>query len=203
MQRLVLGLLLLAMTIGTVAAKAHAAPVDLPFGAGLAIERGAIADRGRSFEAMIATDARVARLVQPVEGLTEARQLAYVQAVIGEMIAWRSDAQLYASSDRWASPRETLARRAGDCEDIAILKLASLASLGFSHDRLALVVGTDAVRGDHAIAAVRSGGGWQLLDDDGRVRSAAANARFAPVYSLVGGQAYLHGTSRLVRPAAP
>ena len=118
------------------------------------------------------------------------------------MIAWRSDLDTYGARDRWAEPRETLARRAGDCEDIAILKLAALAALGFEPNRLALVVGRDTARGDHAIAAVRTEGGWQMLDDDARVRTPASLVSFQPIYSLVDGRAFLHGRSRPLSPAA-
>ena len=203
-QRLVLGLLIFLSCIGTLVAKAHAYPAELetiPYEMGIEIGAGALAERGRSLAPMLSDNARLARLVAPVSGLEEQRQLAYVQAVIGELIAWRSDADLYGRRDRWAAPRETLARRAGDCEDIAILKLAALANLGFAPERLALVVGRDSVRGDHAIAAVRSKDGWRLLDDDGKVRDAAALTRFEPIYSLVAGRAYLHGRTASVRPA--
>lgn len=177
--------------------------VGLPFGVGLTVESGAMANRAHDLARLTEHDDRVARLVAPVAGLDERRQIDYVQAVVGQMIVWRADRDLYGESDHWAGPRETLARRAGDCEDIAILKLSSLANLGVAPNRLALVVGRDTARGDHAIAAVRTARGWRLLDDDGPLRSAESYASFEPTFVLADGRAYLHARKRAVEPAAP
>lgn len=177
-------------------------PAPAPYAPGLEIGAGAIAERGRELTALLSPSARLADVVRPVVGLSEERQIEYVQAVVGQLVAWRSDDDLYGRPDRWASPGETLARRAGDCEDIAILKLAALAEMGFASERLALVVGRDRARGDHAIAAVRGAEGWRLLDDDGEVRRPASLPRFEPIYSLVDGHAFLHGRERAARPAA-
>lgn len=204
-QRLVVGLFIFVSCIASIAAKAHAypaAPDRVPYAAALEIAQGSIAARGESLQQMLLPSGQVARLVRPVAESSEERRINYVQTVVGRTVAWRSDIDLYGRADRWADPRETLARRAGDCEDIAILKLAALASLGFPNDRLALVVGRDTVRGDHAIAAVRSADGWRLLDDDGVVRAPGTLPRFEPVYSLVDGRAFLHGKRRRMAPAA-
>lgn len=196
------------LAVGLMASPAAAFPDELPlaralpFGSGLSIGDGPIAARGGDLAQMLVPSPRIERLVAPVAGLAEDRQLSYVQSVVGQMVAWRDDRALWGADDYWATPRETLSRRAGDCEDIAILKLAALATLGFPDDRLALVVGRDRVRGDHAIAAVRLREGWRLLDDDDVVRRADAMVRFSPVYSLVAGRAFLHGEARPVRSAA-
>ncbi|MBW0144025.1 transglutaminase-like cysteine peptidase [Sphingomicrobium clamense] len=196
---------LLFLTLLSSPAQAYPSEADararLPFANGLLVANGAIHDRGRSMPDLIASSARLDRLVSPVAGLDERRQIAFVQSIVGELIAYRRDDILWGRSDHWASAKETLARRAGDCEDIALLKLAALSSLGVPRDRLALIVGTDSVRGDHAIAAVRSGGQWLMLDDDGIVRRDAPK-RFKPIYTLVGQTAFLHGVNRSVRPAA-
>lgn len=58
--------------------------------------------------------------------------------------------------DDWASAIRTIERRGGDCEDLAVLKMALLARAGMSTDDMYLVVVRDAARRiDHAVAAVR------------------------------------------------
>lgn len=40
--------------------------------------------------------------------------------------------------DYWSSPDETVAKRAGDCEDFAILKMASLLQTGIPQEKMAI-----------------------------------------------------------------
>ena len=62
------------------------------------------------------------------------------------------DRVLYGEADYWATAGETLRRREGDCEDIAIVKMQLLAAHGVRREDMSLVIARDQVRGaDHAL----------------------------------------------------
>src|SRR3546814_2898490 len=56
--------------------------------------------------------------------------LARVNTWVNHEIAYRNDRQLFGTSDYWADAATTLARKTGDCEDFAILKMQMLAGAG-------------------------------------------------------------------------
>lgn len=69
---------------------------------------------------------------------------------VNHEITYRED-----TDDYWQSPRETLRRGEGDCEDFAILKRAALLSAGWRDDQMLIVVVQDTVaRRAHAILIV-------------------------------------------------
>lgn len=56
------------------------------------------------------------------------------------------------AADVWQSPKETLTRHKGDCEDYAVLERAGLLALGYKEASIYVVVAYDAVtREDHAV----------------------------------------------------
>ncbi|MBN8488305.1 MAG: transglutaminase-like cysteine peptidase [Burkholderiales bacterium] len=69
----------------------------------------------------------------------EAARVAAVNEFYNQRIGFRSDHDLYGVSDHWASPLETLARGAGDCEDFAIAKYFTLVASGIPQRKLRLV----------------------------------------------------------------
>lgn len=127
------------------------------------------------------------------------RRLAAVQSTVNHQIAYRPDRQWWGLEDYWASADQTVMRRGGDCEDIAIVKLHLLRRLGFAADQLYLVIGRldDSKRGagDHAVALVRTGGGgWMVLDD--RFDAPIAADRFGglqPVLTFAAQSSWIHG----------
>lgn len=68
----------------------------------------------------------------------ERRQLRQVNDFFNRNIRYMTDQELWEQKDFWASPLETLGRGAGDCEDYAIAKYASLRELGIPDSRLRL-----------------------------------------------------------------
>jgi predicted transglutaminase-like cysteine proteinase len=54
-------------------------------------------------------------------------------------ITWQEDQKIWGASDYWATPFETIAKKAGDCEDFAIIKYFSLIHLGIPVNQLRLV----------------------------------------------------------------
>jgi predicted transglutaminase-like cysteine proteinase len=77
-----------------------------------------------------------------------------------------SDLALYGEADVWRTPLALLAVGTGDCEDYAIAKFVALRAAGFAATDLRIVILRDTLRReDHAVASVRIGGRWWLLDN--------------------------------------
>ena len=66
-------------------------------------------------------------------------QLAAINRFFNQHIRFATDEQIWRRADHWASPLESLAKGAGDCEDYAIAKYFSLLALGMPVARLRLV----------------------------------------------------------------
>lgn len=71
---------------------------------------------------------------QPVE-----MQLERVNSFFNRRIRFEDDSIIWKTADYWATPLETIGRKAGDCEDFAIAKYASLRLLGVPAERLRLI----------------------------------------------------------------
>lgn len=83
--------------------------------------------------------AAVQELVMNMPARDEPSKVAAVNDFYNNRIGFRSDQELYGVVDHWASPLETLARGAGDCEDFAIAKYFTLVAAGVSQRKLRLV----------------------------------------------------------------
>ena len=104
----------------------------------------------------------------------------------GLVAAYRKDTLLHSTGEHWASPVETLARRAGDCEDFSILKYALLRDLGVKDEEMRIVVLKDTLtRQYHAVLAVRHKGHWLILDNRfSRVRFERDLPHYQALYSV-------------------
>jgi predicted transglutaminase-like cysteine proteinase len=69
----------------------------------------------------------------------EAAKLKRVNDFFNRRIRFEEDLAVWARSDYWATPMETLGRGAGDCEDFAIVKYFSLLLLGVPDEKMRLV----------------------------------------------------------------
>lgn len=129
---------------------------------------------------------------------TEVQRLAYVQKAVFEAISYKEDRHLYGVEDYWATPNETLQRMAGDCEGVAILKLALLQRLGISPNNMFLTVGYDlALRSGHAVLAVRSGAHFYVLDQTTAMLTQDTRlVDFRPVVTLTAGYNWIHAERR-------
>ncbi|MBI1363006.1 MAG: hypothetical protein GC134_03390 [Proteobacteria bacterium] len=101
---------------------------------------------------------------------------------------YRSDEQVWHKTDYWASPLEFI-EHDGDCEDYAILKYVSLRALGYTDDRLRLVVVRDTIRQTgHAVLAVYpQGSGEQIYVLDSLITDVLPDTGFLqydPYYSV-------------------
>ncbi|MGT2467572.1 transglutaminase-like cysteine peptidase (plasmid) [Mesorhizobium atlanticum] len=59
-------------------------------------------------------------------------KLSFVNSTVNRLIAYKKDSLVYGEFDYWAKPLEILDRRAGDCEDFAILKMTALQRARYS-----------------------------------------------------------------------
>ena len=58
---------------------------------------------------------------------------------LNRTVTWQEDQKVWGVPDYWATPFETIAKKAGDCEDFAIIKYFSLINLGIPVNQLRLV----------------------------------------------------------------
>lgn len=69
-------------------------------------------------------------------GLNEEEQLRRINEYFNRRIRFADDSVVWSQADYWATPLETLARGAGDCEDFVFAKYFTLRELGVAEDRL-------------------------------------------------------------------
>ena len=100
-------------------------------------------------------------------------------------VPYARDRARHGVRDFWAGPWGFLAG-AGDCEDYAIAKYATLARLGVPVRDMRILVVEDVRRGlAHAVLAVRTASGVRLLDNQSdRLLDAARDRRYAPYYAV-------------------
>ena len=121
--------------------------------------------------------------------------IAAVNSWANARIRYVEDRQLFGQADYWADAKSTLRRRAGDCEDIAIAKMALLAGAGVRREDMYLTIARDLARNaDHALLVVKSEGKFWLLDNNtDRLLDASAANDYRPILSYSSGGKWLHG----------
>ena len=110
-------------------------------------------------------------------------------------IRYVEDRELYGEADHWATASETMRRRAGDCEDIAIVKMQMLAAHGVKREDMHLVIARDLVRSaDHAMLVVKIDGRYWLLDNaTDQVLDAQQSYDYRPILSFSQNTKWIHG----------
>ena len=126
---------------------------------------------------------------------TPRQQVEAINSWVNGQIGYTDDIMLYRQNDFWASSRETLRRRKGDCEDFAILKMDMLAAMGIDRDRMILVVARDLVRNaDHAVLVVQLEDGPVILDNStDRLLDGRLAHDYRPIMSFANNGKWLHG----------
>ena len=121
--------------------------------------------------------------------------IAAVNIWANAKIRYVEDRQLYGQADYWADAKSTLKRRAGDCEDIAIAKMALLAGAGVRRADMYLTIARDLARNaDHALLVVKAEGRFWLLDNNtDRLLDASEANDYRPILSYSAGGKWLHG----------
>jgi len=113
-------------------------------------------------------DPKLARWRKQMDTLTFANELEELEkltAIINQDVVYRDDYLHFHKKDFWATPDVTL-KEGGDCEDIALLKAASLRRLGWPESRKHLLIGYLIERGkkeSHAVLLVELRSGEQYV----------------------------------------
>jgi predicted transglutaminase-like cysteine proteinase len=93
-------------------------------------------------------------------------RVGVINRAVNLAIAPESDIDQWGVLDRWSPPLETLRTGHGDCEDYAIAKYVALLNAGMSEEDVKLVIVHRRLPDEeHAVAAVRVGGSWLILDN--------------------------------------
>ena len=74
-----------------------------------------------------------------VSVLPPEQQLERTNTFFNRRLRFEDDLEIWKIKDYWATPIESLSRRAGDCEDFAIAKYVTLRLLGIPDDKLRLI----------------------------------------------------------------
>lgn len=121
--------------------------------------------------------------------------LGQINSWANSTIRYVEDRELYGKADHWASASETLRRHAGDCEDIAIVKMQALAALGIKREDMHLVIARDLARAsDHAMLVVKlDGQSWLLDNATDQVLDARQSYDYRPILSFSLNKKWIHG----------
>ncbi|MBB6488792.1 transglutaminase-like cysteine peptidase [Rhizobium lusitanum] len=143
-----------------------------------------------------AAESAVAAAEKKVAGASIRDKINTINYTVNHAIRYATDMETYHETDHWAKPSEALSRQQGDCEDYAILKMAALYNAGVDLDQMALVVLFDQKRHFyHAVLSVSVNGNNLILDNmRDEVLSDKRIAEYLPLYSIVAGRGYLHGS---------
>lgn len=127
--------------------------------------------------------------MQHLDYENELVELYKLNTLINQDVTYVSDYHHYHKKDVWADPVTTL-EEGGDCEDIALLKAASLYRLRWPENRMHLLVGYLVEKGEpesHAVLLVENFKGEQFI-----LRSITNQVispdvfRFIPLYAVDG-----------------
>lgn len=150
------------------------------------------------------TQCALTKEIAELQGKTLRERLDRINAAVNRNIQYTSDFQLYGRKDHWASPNETLARRRGDCEDYAILKMAALKEIGLPADSMSVVVVLDTRRDIlHAVLAVATDNGYFILDNlSNQVSLDSTYPNYQPLFSTNTDNSWLHGRVKSRTPGS-
>ncbi len=123
-----------------------------------------------------------------VHGLLDKDPMTQLSVVNAFFNRWqyRTDDEAYGVSEYWASPLEFM-RNAGDCEDYAIAKYATLTFLGFEDEQMRIIALVDNNRGGrgHSVLSVNLDGTAMILDNlTDRVYAEHQQTGYAPRFAV-------------------
>lgn len=147
------------------------------------------------------------RRANALPGLNERELLARVNLWVNREVAYVNDDRNDGQRDFWATAEQTIARRSGDCEDFAILKMQLLRAAGIGADRMKLVLLRDlAANADHAFLLVQTAQGKVVLDNmTDRLYDGSQPNSVRPVLSFSENRRWVHayrGSQPPQNPAA-
>jgi predicted transglutaminase-like cysteine proteinase len=168
-----------------------AALIALPWLATAAYDVARVMDAAAERGPRVAEQAQA--LVQQIERSgtqDELQRLRDINDFFNRRLAFREDVATWGMPDYWASPLESLERRAGDCEDYAIAKYFSLAAAGVPAVRLRMVYVRARMQGQslaHMVLAYYAQPGAEPLILDNlrpEVLPASQRTDLTPVFSF-------------------
>ena len=143
-------------------------------------------------------------VLQQSANLSEAEKLRTVNRFWNSTVRGVDDIVLWKSTDYWATPLETLGKRAGDCEDYVIGKYFSLLKLGVPAEKLRLIY-VRALLGGKTVAHMVLGyyetpsSDPLILDSlTSSMTRASERTDLTPVFSFNGQGIYVGGQARSV-----
>ncbi len=138
------------------------------------------------------THYRIAQWRAQLDSVEFSHELPALQALnslVNADIVYTDDYTHFHKKDYWADPETTL-EEGGDCEDIALVKAASLHRLGWPVDRMQLLVGLLIERGrpeSHAVLLVENSAGEEyILRSISNEVVTPDSFAFLPVYAVDG-----------------
>jgi len=130
------------------------------------------------------------KLVQRARGLPESDKLKAVNLFFNKHIWFTDDIRHWGAEDYWATPMETMATLAGDCEDFVIAKYFTLREMGVADDRMRLTyVRSTRVAKPHMVLSYFPTAGAEPLVLDNltdHIEKASRRRDLTPVYSFNG-----------------
>jgi predicted transglutaminase-like cysteine proteinase len=154
-------------------------------------------DASRVLEVAASRGPRVAEqakaLVRQIERSGTAEELQRLKEIndfFNRRLAFKEDQEVWGVPDYWASPLESLEKRAGDCEDYAIAKYFSLAATGVPTAKLRMVYVRARLQGQslaHMVLAYYAQPGAEPLILDNlrpEVLPASQRSDLTPVFSF-------------------
>ena len=132
-------------------------------------------------------------------------KLHLVNQWVNSSITYEDDAENWSANDYWATAEQTLNKRAGDCEDIAILKMQILRAAGVPASTMYMTIGSDlAAERAHAVLVVRNNGQFWVLDSTtDTIQMSDGYIDFRPIFSLGATATWLHGYALASASAPP
>lgn len=137
---------------------------------------------------------------------SETDRLTRVNDFFNRRIRFDDDSAVWKQADYWATPLETLAAGAGDCEDFAIAKYATLLEAGVPGERLRLIYVRARIGGPHStISQAHMVVGYYpepfaeplILDNlIGEIRPASRRADLFPIFSFTSAGLWVSGAER-------
>lgn len=79
------------------------------------------------------------RMKDDVRPAPPSEQLERTNAFFNRRLSFDDDNVIWGTKDYWATPFESMSRKAGDCEDFAIAKYITLRLLGITDEKLRLI----------------------------------------------------------------
>ncbi|NMG45951.1 transglutaminase [Aromatoleum toluvorans] len=145
------------------------------------------------------------RMLGDAADLDDQEKLQRVNTFFNRRIAFEDDIVIWQQKDYWATPLETLGRKAGDCEDFSIAKYMSLRALGIPAEKLRLIYvrasigapGSGISQAHMVLGYYPSPADEPLVLDNliGDIRTASRRPDLFPIFSFNAGGLWVGGST--------